>query len=376
MADEVIRIEFGTSGGGSGGGPGGGGGGSGGPGGGARGRHTSGGGDYADAWDHADRKLKREAFGAEVREAYNTQKFGTPYDPNQLAKQREKETHQRNQAVLKDAQQAAMQRAAVNQHGARQFNSVVGTGGQIGNTMASTGIAGVSQAGQVVSAGASGAMGGATLGMMLGGPAGAVVGALGGGAFGALKNIGSQAMNYGMNTFNGIEQAAGRYSPQVAMANAMGRVNTIQGDVRRSQFLGEELGGLATARNKLQETGKDLVAEIIKPMIPLMTQFLNQVTDWLTEFKPQIFEFMNGGIDFFNFTMDAMRVMIQILNKFGTDIHMNLPHLRHIRANTEKKPTAFIDQFMDQKPINFNNVGAEQQGQGWEGVPGNGFNMG
>jgi len=87
----------------------------------------------------------------------------------------------------------------------------------------------------------------------------------------------------------GLDQTAMKLAPfsgALSTAQAMAQVRQIEGDIRRAQLLGPGLAKFVDQRSKFEQAGQDLLAEMLRPLIPLATAFMENVTEgleWMTD---------------------------------------------------------------------------------------------
>lgn len=104
----------------------------------------------------------------------------------------------------------------------------------------------------------------------VGGPVGlAVVAGLGVVAYG-LKKVYDAA--------NKLSDRLAPYSPSLAVARAEADVRQTLGDMRRANYLGTDLARFTAAQSQFSQSGQDLLANILKPLVPLVTSILNGLT--------------------------------------------------------------------------------------------------
>lgn len=95
--------------------------------------------------------------------------------------------------------------------------------------------------------------------------------------FGPFGELASEATRALKRFADGLSQTAERlapYSGALASAEAMKDARQIVGDVRRASLLGGDLAQFVEARSQLEDKGQDLLAKLIKPLIPLVTNML------------------------------------------------------------------------------------------------------
>lgn len=122
------------------------------------------------------------------------------------------------------------------------------------------------------------------------------------------------------------------YSGELALAEAQADIRQTLGDLRRAQKLGTDLGRFEDARSRLSDVSQDLLADLLKPLIPLITNVLENLIRVVKTVE-------DLPTDTYNFFVDAINRLILLVetvaNKLpGVDIHLGL--LRRIAANTDK----------------------------------------
>lgn len=65
----------------------------------------------------------------------------------------------------------------------------------------------------------------------------------------------------------------------------MANVRQITGDIRRAELLSPELSSYTRARSRLSETGQDAMAELLKPLIPQVTEMVNGLAEVISYAK-------------------------------------------------------------------------------------------
>lgn len=69
------------------------------------------------------------------------------------------------------------------------------------------------------------------------------------------------------------------FSGPLARESALADVAQVRGDIRRAQLLGPELAEFVRVRSRLEQTGQDVLAKILKPLIPRITRLLERIAD-------------------------------------------------------------------------------------------------
>lgn len=175
-----------------------------------------------DPGKQAQAMLQRERQAVEVKKQFNLLKFGQDEDP-------------------------AMMLAAQQRNASGMLNAATQVAGK----------AGVAGAGE------------------LGGVAGAVIGGLGPLAIVAAAVMAEIfAIQKIVAKADEFAAVAVQYNAAAAQAQAMAEVRGIQGDVRRSDELGPELGRYLTAQSKLDEQMKDLWEAALTQALPVLTAIL------------------------------------------------------------------------------------------------------
>lgn len=138
-------------------------------------------------------------------------------------------------------------------------------------------------------------------------------------------------------------KTAAKYNGSVATATGQAMAANFQGDVRRSAFLAPELTSYVQAQSAFDQAKKDVTAELLKPLIPVFTEFIQLAT-----------EAIKGG-------MDGVKKLGKMLDEFeaespkiyktfeiagGPFLASLAKYLRQIAKNTEPAPPDkdFLDQ--------------------------------
>jgi hypothetical protein len=95
------------------------------------------------------------------------------------------------------------------------------------------------------------------------------------GVFGAALTGARQAVDMVVDGFESLAGRLARFSPDLAVVKAQDRVAQIQGDIRRAQKLGPELAEFTRARTDFKQGAQDLMADIAKEMLPLVTTLVD-----------------------------------------------------------------------------------------------------
>jgi hypothetical protein len=66
----------------------------------------------------------------------------------------------------------------------------------------------------------------------------------------------------------------GEYNPQIAIAEAMGEVRQVMGDLRRAQQVAPEMSRFLEARADLEQTLEDIKANLLTEIVPMATAML------------------------------------------------------------------------------------------------------
>lgn len=200
------------------------------------------------------------------------------------------------------------------------------------------GIPGVRAGGAVVRAGLNIASGAAQGGAM-GGPVGAAAGA----AAAALQEF-TRSIGAAVNKIGDFASVAVRYNPQAAQAGAMAQVRGIQGDISRSNYLGSELAGFMTAKSNLSERFEDSAAQLLKPLIPMATQLMENLLRFINWAEPFAVDTINKIIQALN---DVLVFADKSLNALSdTGIHFQtIQKIEHHARTLAKKadPTPFSE---------------------------------
>lgn len=147
--------------------------------------------------------------------------------------------------------------------------AAVGGAARAATTLAVAAPAAPVAAGAAAGGAASAGVGAAAM-AAVGGPVGlAIVVGLGVVGFG-LKKVADAA--------NKLSERLSPYSGSLAVARAQADVRQTLGDMRRANYLGTDLARFTTAQSNLSQSGQDLLASILKPLVPLVTKILDALT--------------------------------------------------------------------------------------------------
>lgn len=97
---------------------------------------------------------------------------------------------------------------------------------------------------------------------------------------GPFGEIASHAVGAFRAFIAGLDNLAERlapFSPALAMAEGQASGAQTVGDMRRAQRIGDELASFVQVRSQLEQAGEDLMVEVLKPLIPIATDLLENV---------------------------------------------------------------------------------------------------
>jgi hypothetical protein len=100
----------------------------------------------------------------------------------------------------------------------------------------------------------------------------------------------------------------GAFSPDVAIAQAGVEARRVQGDFARAQHLGPELAGFATAQGNFEQAKEDALAELLKPVLPLLTRVLEIATQFLDVVTPVVTTIIEA-------IWPALEVIVRLIGK-------------------------------------------------------------
>lgn len=142
-----------------------------------------------------------------------------------------------------------------------------------------------------------------------------------GGAVDALENTARQipllgdaaagASQFVRQFAQGLDQTAQKlsaYNAQLSAASAQAQLAEMQGNFRRAELLGPELSEFVKARSGLEQTGQDALAQILKPLIPVATEFFR----WLEEAIVTNAKNIDTGLEGI---LAALRAMVELFAK-------------------------------------------------------------
>jgi hypothetical protein len=133
------------------------------------------------------------------------------------------------------------------------------------------------------------------------------VGALADGFEGLVKNIpifgdaiaeASGALRKFFDALDETSKKLAPYSGELAVAQAQTELAQIQGDMRRAQLLGGDLAHFTEARSRLSQTGQDVMADLLRPLLPLATsavEMLTSILETLSAVIKGLEQFFGGG---------------------------------------------------------------------------------
>ncbi len=171
-----------------------------------------------------------------------------------------------------------------------------------------------------------------------GGPAGIAI-ATAAIAIAGAAVVGTKAL---MSFARGVDATAeklGQFNGQIAGAQGMAQARQIVGDVGRGELLSKELSNFVDAQSKLSNTAQDALAELLRPLIPLVTIIVEGVDKLLTQQMPNIEKFADSMVDGINKIIMMIDVVIQVAierKKFEFDASK---YLKAIDRNTRKDLT-------------------------------------
>ncbi len=140
-----------------------------------------------------------------------------------------------------------------------------------------------------------------------------------------------------MSGAGALGQRLSPFNSELTMANVNAQLRQLEGDFRRAELLGPEMAKFTEARTDLEQAGQDLLAELLQPILPILTDALRKFLEfyqWLRNDVPN--SFING-----------LNTIIIGLNKIidklpGTDAE-TIKLLGRIATNTEKEDEAGVD---------------------------------
>lgn len=256
--------------------------------------------------EDAKKRIDREDRAAQVKQAYNQQKFGTDYNPAERAKEELKAAKQQARDARNEELNFRQRRHVQNDMEGRAS----GWAGAPFRMLQKLGLPGMGGAAQIAgSAGkfgvmgaqiASGsAMGGAAslAGLAAGGPVGIAIGA----AIGALL-VGVNSIKAGFNKINDFANTATQFSGVAAQASAQAEVVRTLKNIERSNAMGEDLAHFIEAQSELEESFQDFLMAILKPFIPIATAVMEMLKGFLefltAEVVPGIIHALNELITY------------------------------------------------------------------------------
>lgn len=143
---------------------------------------------------------------------------------------------------------------------------------------------------------------------------------------------------------NGLNQTAQRlaqYSPQLAVAQTNAQVAQILGDVRRAQTLGSGLARFTEAQSNLSQAAQDTLTELLRPLLPIVTNILNSLTVAVREIPNLPTDIYNAFVAAVNLIVDGLNA---IADKLSFGLAAAIPHLQTIARHTDpRRDTAPLD---------------------------------
>ncbi len=223
----------------------------------------------------------------------NTGGNATPFNPVIEA------IRQVDQADRRKAVQAEVNRMTLG-----SFGATAKTIGQFASTASAAGVPGAGAVGNIASSAVAGAQ--------IAGPIGAVAG--------AIVSAGKEFFSFVHNSATEFAATARQYNPAVATQAALNDVNRVMGDIRRAEQLGPELTDFTRAQGRFNEAKEDLLAEIVKPVLPLLTGFVEFITDVVTTAKEAVVPFA----DFLTECLNGMLRCLEWLVYYASATLVNL----------------------------------------------------
>jgi hypothetical protein len=155
----------------------------------------------------------------------------------------------------------------------------------------------------------------------------------------------SRQMRQFLNALDETARRLAPYSGAITAAQAAAEVRAIEGDVRRAGLLGDDLAAFVEARSRLEETGQDLLAKMLKPLIPMATRFIEWLTETLTHLSIAFDALKDFMLDGLNAVIRGINALIEAVT-FGAVAGP----LREIARNTRPPapPPPPIDQQLDE----------------------------
>jgi hypothetical protein len=143
----------------------------------------------------------------------------------------------------------------------------------------------------------------------------------------------------------GLLETADRLAPfsgALSAAQAQAGVRQLTGDIKRADYLGEDLAGLVSANSRYQQTAQDALAELVKPLIPELTKLVGDGAVFINDARPLLVllgKFLGVSVDVIIKALEAM-VYFASLGK----LDMEKERLAQ-EAKDAKEQNEFLDQF-------------------------------
>jgi hypothetical protein len=119
------------------------------------------------------------------------------------------------------------------------------------------------------------------------------------------------------HAIDGTAQRLARYEGSLALAQGQAEARQIISDIRRAQQLGPELANFTTAQSQLSQTAQDVLADMLEPLIPPMTKFLEDADEGLTAVAP-ILDFVASIAGFIlQFDASVIKGVLETLQSLG-----------------------------------------------------------
>lgn len=117
----------------------------------------------------------------------------------------------------------------------------------------------------------------------------------------AVKKMGlfGEALGTAVGIVRGFYEAVGQtvqrlapYHGDLAQANAMQGVEQILGDIRRAQYLGNDLSRLTQAQTRASQAGQDAMASLLRPILPLASRVMEMLATFIEYASEAIAKFL------------------------------------------------------------------------------------